>query len=66
MTDPGLEEHLAHLQRSCDDLSAEVQRQGQEIDRLTRQVAMLMRRAAESEAQATGGIVLGDERPPHY
>jgi SlyX protein len=66
MTDPRVEEELAHLRRTCDELSAELHRQGQELERLTRQVAMLMRRAAEAEAQATGGVVLGDERPPHY
>ena len=37
-----------------------------EIDRLTRRVEMLMLREAEREPEATGGVVLGDERPPHY
>jgi SlyX protein len=27
---------------------------------------MLLRRAAEQEVEGTGGVVVGDERPPHY
>lgn len=61
-----LEERLAHLIRLTDDLSDEVARQAREIDVLTRRVAMLMQREAEREAEGTGGVVIGDERPPHY
>ncbi|MCA0872322.1 SlyX family protein [Seohaeicola saemankumensis] len=61
-----LEEQIAHLSRAVDDMSDLVARQQAEIDRLTRQVAMLMQREAEREAEATGGVVLGNERPPHY
>lgn len=61
-----LEEKLAHLIRTVDDLSDTVASQQAEIDRLTRRVAMLMEREAAREAEGTGGIVLGDERPPHY
>jgi len=61
-----LEEQLAHLLRSVDDLSDIVARQQGEIDRLNRRVELLMRREGEREAQGSGGIVLGDERPPHY
>ena len=61
-----LEEQIAHLSRAVDDMSDVIARQQAEIDRLTRQVAMLMQREAEREAEATGGVVLGNERPPHY
>ena len=61
-----LEEQIAHLTRSVDDLSAVVARQQAEIDRLTRRVEMLMQREAAREQEGSGGIVLGDERPPHY
>ncbi len=61
-----LEEQIAHLSRAVDDMSDVVARQQAEIDRLTRQVAMLMQREAEREAEATSGVVLGNERPPHY
>lgn len=61
-----LEERIAHLTRITDDLSETVAAQAKEIDRLTARVEMLMMREAEREAEGTGGIVLGDERPPHY
>lgn len=61
-----IEEKLAHLIRTVDELSDEVARQSREIERLTQRVEMLMQREAEREAEATGGVVLGDERPPHY
>lgn len=61
-----VEEKLAHLIRTVDELSDEVARQSREIERLTLRVEMLMQREAEREAEATGGVVLGDERPPHY
>ena len=61
-----LEEKIAHLVRSVDELSDVVAAQGREIDVLTRRVAMLMRREAEREAEGSGGVVVGDERPPHY
>lgn len=60
------EETLAHLIRTVDELSDVVAEQRREIDVLTRRVAMLMQREAEREAEGSGGIVLGDERPPHY
>jgi len=61
-----LEEKIAHLTRTVDDLSDIAARQQSEIDRLTARVQMLMGREAEREAAGSGGIVLGDERPPHY
>ncbi len=61
-----LEEKLAHLIRAVDDLSDVVARQQTEIDQLTRRVELLMRREAEREAAQSGGVILGDERPPHW
>lgn len=61
-----LEERLAHLERMTDELSAVVAAQAGKIDRLDARVAMLMQREAAREAEGTGGIVLGDETPPHY
>ncbi len=60
-----LEEKIAHLIRTVDDLSDVVAAQQSEIDRLTRRVQMLMQREAERESDG-GSVVLGDERPPHY
>ncbi|SFL58865.1 SlyX family protein [Shimia aestuarii] len=61
-----LEEQIAHLTRTVEDLSDVVARQDQEIALLTRRVALLLEREASREAEGTGGVVLGDERPPHY
>lgn len=61
-----LEEKLAHLMRANDELSDIVARQQDQIDRLTLVVDRLMERERAREAEGSGGIVLGDERPPHY
>ncbi|WP_299043872.1 SlyX family protein [uncultured Tateyamaria sp.] len=61
-----LEEQIAHLERTVDDLSDVVARQETEIALLTRRVQMLMEREAQRDADGGGGVVIGDERPPHY
>ncbi len=61
-----IEEKLAHLIRTVDELSDTVAKQQTEIDVLTRRVHMLMQREGEREAATGGGIHLGDERPPHW
>lgn len=61
-----IEERLAHLERLTDDLSDIVADQGKTIDKLSAHVAMLMEREAAREAEGGGGIVFGDETPPHY
>ncbi len=61
-----LEEQIAHLTRTVDDLSDIVARQETEIALLTRRVHMLMQREGEREAAASGGVMIADERPPHY
>lgn len=61
-----LEEQIAHLTRVVDDLSDVIARQETEITTLNRRVHMLMQREGERDAGQGGGVVLGDERPPHY
>ncbi|SDK79897.1 SlyX family protein [Paracoccus chinensis] len=60
-----LEERIAHLQRTVEDLSDVVSRQATEIRALSRRVGLLMEREAEREA-AEGTIPLADQRPPHW
>lgn len=67
MTDRAdLEERIAHLERALDDLSAQAARQADIIDLLQRRIEVLMQREAAREADAGGGVVFGDERPPHW
>ena len=61
-----IEERLAHMERVLDDLNDVVSGQADEIVVLTRRVAMLMEREAMREADGSGGVVIGNERPPHY
>ena len=61
-----LEEQIAHLTRTVEDLSDVLARQGREINVLTRRVEMLLRREAEREADTGAGIPLADQRPPHW
>jgi SlyX protein len=61
-----LEEKTAELLKTTDELSDVVARQEREIAVLTHRVQMLMQREGERDSQVGGGIMLGDERPPHY
>lgn len=61
-----LEEKIAHLLRSVDDLSDIIARQEKELALLTRRVALLMEREAGREMDGGGTIPLGDQRPPHW
>ena len=62
-----VEEQVAHLIRTVEELSDVIARQETEIAMLTRRVQMLMEREAERETNMGGQVVLGgDERPPHW
>ena len=61
-----LEEQIAHLTRTVDDLSDIVTRQENELAVATRRLAMLMEREAGREMDAGGSVTLADQRPPHY
>ena len=60
------EERLAWLEREAADLSATVARQDAELRELRRAVERLTRAEAERQAEGAGGVVMGDERPPHW
>lgn len=61
-----LEEKLAHLEKTVDELSDVIAAQTRQIDRMAAQLHRLIEREATREAEGTGGVILGDERPPHY
>ncbi|MEM9269198.1 MAG: SlyX family protein [Pseudomonadota bacterium] len=60
------EEALAHQAALIDELNEVVTQQAARIDRLERQVALLLTRAADAEAERDGQVILGDTPPPHY
>ncbi|GFE63389.1 SlyX family protein [Litoreibacter roseus] len=61
-----MEERIAHLTRTVEDLSDIVARQEREITRLARRMQMVMEREAERELDAGGAAVLADQKPPHW
>ncbi|WP_458792418.1 SlyX family protein [Yoonia sp. MH D7] len=61
-----LEEKIAHLTRTVEDLSDIVAAQQTALDKATRRLAMLMEREAGREMDAGGSIPLADQRPPHW
>ena len=59
----GMEERIAWLEREVADLSEVVARQDGEI----RELRALVERVREAvRPEPEGGVVLGDERPPHW
>ena len=61
-----IEEEMAHLTRSVEDLSDIVARLDTENSLLKHRIQMLMQREAEREASSGGGAVISDQRPPHW
>ena len=61
-----LEERIAHLTKTVDELSDVIAKQADEIARLANRVRMLMEREAEREVAESSSIPLADQRPPHW
>lgn len=61
-----LEEQLAHLTRTVEELSDIVARQETELAVIQRRLAVLMEREAGRELDAGGTVPLADQRPPHW
>ncbi len=61
-----LEETVAHLSKVVEELSDVIARQDVELATAQHRIQILMEREAQREAGGTGGIIVGDERPPHY
>lgn len=60
------QERIAHLERTVDELSDELARQGRQLARLERQLRLLMEREADRAAAEVPGVPLADQRPPHW
>ena len=61
-----MEEQMAHLSRAVDDLSEMLRAQAARLDRLERQLGLLLDREVEREVNAGSSVVLADQRPPHW
>ncbi|MEM7074840.1 MAG: SlyX family protein [Pseudomonadota bacterium] len=61
-----LEEQIAHLTRTVEDLSDVVARQDAAIAMLNRRVQLLMEREAERESNEDAQVVVADISPPHW
>ena len=61
-----LEEQIAHLTRTVEELSDILARQETELAAIQRRLAVLMEREAGRELEAGGTVPLADQRPPHW
>ncbi|MEM9717571.1 MAG: SlyX family protein [Pseudomonadota bacterium] len=61
-----LEEQIAHLTKTVEELSDIVARQETELAVAKRRLQMLMEREAAREMDAGGTVPLADQRPPHW
>lgn len=61
-----LEEQIAHLTKTVDELSDVVAAQDTELRRLSQIMDLLVQRDRARDSDGGGGVILGDERPPHY
>ncbi len=69
MTQPSLtdlEETIAHLSRTVEELSDVVARHDRMLDQVNHRVEMLMNREAERELETGGSVPLADQKPPHW
>jgi len=61
-----LEEQIAHLTRTVEELSDIVAKQQTDLDVATRRLAMLMEREAGRDLDGGGTVPLADQKPPHW
>ncbi len=66
MAQTDLEEQIAHLTRTVDELSDIVARQERELALAQQRIAMLMEREASREFDSGGSVPLADQKPPHW
>ena len=58
--------HIAHLTRTLDELSDQVARQGDQMDRLNARVQVLIDRLSKHDAGGDSEVPLLEQRPPHW
>jgi SlyX protein len=60
------EEQIAHLSKTIEELSDVALEQSRRIERLERQLGLMMEREAEREFDSGGSVALADQKPPHW
>ena len=66
MAKTDLEEQIAHLTRTVDELSDIVAEQATELALAQKRISMLMEREASREFDSGGSVPLADQKPPHW
>jgi SlyX protein len=61
-----LQETIAHLTQVTEDMSDVIARQDQELRDLTAKVTLLIEQEIDRMTASDGGVIVGNERPPHY
>ncbi|KEO56719.1 SlyX family protein [Thioclava indica] len=60
------EEQIAHLSKAIEELSDVALEQSRRIERLERQLGLIIEREAEREFDSGGSVPLADQKPPHW
>jgi SlyX protein len=60
------EVHITHLTRSVEELSDQVARQADALDRLNARFQMLIERLSKAESGEDSDVPLLEQRPPHW
>ena len=61
-----VETALAHALNQIEELNSVIIDQEKRIELLEARMTRLRQWAAEQETDKSGGVVIGDEKPPHY
>ena len=61
-----LEEQIAYLSKTVDDLSEIVARQERELEVIGRRLGLLLEAEAARQSESEGAVALADQRPPHW
>ena len=61
-----LEEQVAYLTRTVEDLSDVLARQAKTLDLAERRLGLLLEAEAARQADGEGAVALADQRPPHW
>ena len=61
-----LEEQVAYLTRTVEDLSDVLARQAKTLDIAERRLGLLLEAEAARQADGEGAVALADQRPPHW